>query len=87
MIKKSNALSIFFILIFCFAFKIDYAQKITVTTNPQSARIYVNGVKMGAGSLVVTIPSNQCVTVQVAEDGYLSEERTYCKKKGSNAST
>jgi hypothetical protein len=58
------------------------AQKVSITTNPQSARIYVNGVKMGAGSLVVTIPSNQCVTVQVADDGFLSEERTYCKKRG-----
>jgi hypothetical protein len=61
---------------------VTIAQKIKITTNPQSARIYVNGVKMGAGSLVVTVPSNECVTVQVGEDGYLSEERTYCKKRG-----
>ena len=58
------------------------AEKVTITTNPQSAKIYVNGVKMGSGSLEVTIPSNQCVTVQVTEDGFLSEERTYCKKRG-----
>lgn len=58
------------------------AQKVKITTNPQTARIYVNGVKMGAGSLTVTVPSNECVTVQVGEDGYLSEERTYCKRRG-----
>lgn len=83
MIKKSiiqtTVCSLFFL--FCFA-KSGYSQKVTITTNPQSAKIYVNGVKMGAGSLVVTIPSNQCVTVQVTEDGFLFEERTYCKKRG-----
>jgi len=70
-------------LLFIFAFShVIHAQKITITTSPQTARIYVNGVKMGAGSLVVTVPGNQCVTVEVREDGFLSEERTYCKKRG-----
>ncbi len=83
MIKKSLLKATVFVLPFLFAFyTTGYAQKVNITTNPQSARIYVNGVKMGAGALVVTIPSNQCVTVQVTEDGFLSEERTYCKKRG-----
>jgi hypothetical protein len=58
------------------------AQKVKVTTSPQSARIYVNGVSMGAGQLVVTVPSNECVTVQIVEEGYIQETRTYCKKRG-----
>jgi hypothetical protein len=58
------------------------AQKVKITTNPQSARIYVNGVSMGAGQLVVTVPSNECVTVQIVEEGYIQETRTYCKKRG-----
>jgi len=73
---------LFVLTALCLASTSGYAQKVEVTTNPQSAKIYVNGVKMGAGSLVVTVPGNQCVTVQVTEDGYLMEERTYCKKRG-----
>lgn len=76
---RATTCLLFFLLAF---YTTSLAQKVTITTSPQTARIYVNGVKMGAGTLVVTIPSNQCVTVQVAEDGYLSEERTYCKKRG-----
>lgn len=83
MMKSSILKSGLFVLTtLCLASTSVYAQKVQITTNPQSAKIYVNGVKMGSGALVVTIPSNQCVTVQVTEDGYLVEERTYCKKRG-----
>lgn len=83
MINKYVIQKTFFSLLFLFAFTtISNAQKVSITTSPQTSRIYVNGVKMGAGSLVVTVPSNQCVTVEVKEDGFLSEERTYCKKRG-----
>jgi hypothetical protein len=83
MMKSSTIRSIGVTAVLLFFFTISVmAQKVTITTNPQSSRIYVNGVKMGSGSLVVTVPSKECVTVQVAEDGYLSEERTYCKKRG-----
>ena len=78
-ILRSGTLSFIMLGLYCSP---GYAQKVNITSNPQSAKIYVNGVKMGAGSLVVTVPSNQCVTVQVTEDGYLMEERTYCKKRG-----
>jgi len=61
------------------------SQKVTITTSPQSAKIYVNGVPMGSGKLVVTVPSKECVTVEVRDDGYLTEERTYCKKRGVTA--
>lgn len=83
MIRKYVLKTAAFGLFLLFSFNtITQAQKVTVTTNPSTARIYVNGVNMGAGSLVVTVPSNECVKVQIAADGYLSEERTYCKKRG-----
>ncbi len=83
MLKKfSNQVILLCIIFFLADCSIGHAQKVKITTNPQSAKIWVNGVKMGAGSLVVTVPGNECVTVQVTEDGYLYEERTYCKKRG-----
>lgn len=77
----SKSISLLFMML-CTRLIAVATEKVTITTNPQSAKIYVNGVKMGSGTLVVTIPGNECVTVQVVEDGYLSEERTYCKKRG-----
>lgn len=83
MTKKSLIQTIVGVLFFLFSITtISYAQKVKITTSPQSARIYVNGVSMGAGQLVVTVPSNECVTVQIVEEGYIQETRTYCKKRG-----
>jgi len=83
MLKKiSTSVAMLGIIFFMADCNTVNAQKVKITTNPQSAKIWVNGVKMGAGSLVVTVPSNECVTVQITEDGYLYEERTYCKKRG-----
>lgn len=58
------------------------AEKVTVTTNPQNARIFVNGVLMGAGKFQVTVPKKECVTVEIKLEGYIMETRTYCNKKG-----
>ena len=55
---------------------------VTVTTQPQTAKIMVNGVVMGSGSLPVSVPSGECVTVEIKEDGFIPEIRDYCKKKG-----
>jgi len=74
-----------FIICLCFLFfytKTVYSQKVKITTTPQSAKIYVNGVSMGAGQLIVTVPSNECVTVEIKEEGFIPEIRTYCKKRG-----
>lgn len=60
------------------------AQKISVTTSPSSARIYVNGVLKGTGNVMVAVGRNDCVTVQVREEGYITEMRTYCRKRGVN---
>jgi len=59
-----------------------FADKVTVTTNPQSARIYVNGVLMASGKAVVTISKKDCITVEIRLEGYVQETRTYCEKKG-----
>ncbi len=80
--KKSLIQSIAFYLFSLCVITTGYAQKVKITTSPQSARIYVNGVSMGAGQLVVTVPSNECVTVQIVEEGFIQETRTYCKKRG-----
>ena len=58
---------------------------VTVTSTPQTAKIYVNGVVMGSGNLQVSVPFGECVTVEVKEDGYIPEIRDYCKKKGLGA--
>lgn len=75
--------------------KVDYIQlkpdealtpaSIAVTSTPQTAKIFVNGVVMGAGSLQLTVPFGECLTVEVKEEGYIPESRTYCKKKGQGA--
>lgn len=76
---RATAWSLFFLIAFSFD---SISQKVKITTSPQSAKIYVNGVSMGAGQLVVTVPSNECVTVQIVEEGFIQETRTYCKKRG-----
>lgn len=58
------------------------SDKVTVTTSPQTAKIYVDGILMGTGKVVVKISKNSCVTVDVKQDGYIQETRTYCDKKG-----
>lgn len=57
-------------------------EKVNVTTDPQTARIYVNGVLTGTGAVVVTVGKNDCVRVEVKQEGYIMEVRTYCDKKG-----
>ena len=57
-------------------------EKVNVTTDPQTARIYINGVLTGTGSVVVTVPKNDCVKVEVKLEGYIQETRTYCAKRG-----
>ena len=56
--------------------------KVTVTTSPQTARIYVDGVQMGTGKVIVKVSKGACVTVEVKLEGYIQEMRTYCVRKG-----
>ena len=55
---------------------------VAVTSTPQTAKIYLNGVVMGTGSMQVSVPYNDCVTVEVKEEGFIPEIRDYCKKTG-----
>lgn len=86
--KKSLFTSIFYVLIFLLTTSFlqtttsTGGEKVNVTTDPQTARIYVNGVLTGTGSVVVTVPKNDCVKVEVKLEGFLQETRTYCDKKG-----
>ncbi len=84
---------IFFTNFFCFCYLLFATsfsipvinagdEKVAVTTDPQTARIYVNGVQTGTGSVVVTVGKNDCVKVEVKQEGYIQELRTYCNKKG-----
>ncbi|MES2373222.1 MAG: PEGA domain-containing protein [Bacteroidota bacterium] len=58
------------------------AEKVTITTSPQTARVYVNGVQMGTGKVEIKVSKNDCLTVEVKQEGYIGESRTYCVKKG-----
>lgn len=55
---------------------------ISITSTPQTAKIFVNGVEMGAGAYQLSVPYNECLTVEVKEEGFVQESRTYCKRKG-----
>ncbi len=72
------------LVFFTFTFSsIKAAEKVTITTSPQSARIYVDGVQMGTGKVIIKVEKNSCVTVEVKYEGYVGETKTYCNKKGS----
>jgi hypothetical protein len=71
-----------FITIGLFSFKAVASEKITITTSPQTARIYVDGIQMGTGKTVIKVEKNSCVTVEVKLEGYVQETRNYCDKKG-----
>ena len=65
-----------------FSIKATASEKISVTSSPQTARIYVDGVQMGTGKVIVKVAKGACVTVEVKLEGYIQETRTYCDKKG-----
>jgi hypothetical protein len=58
---------------------------VAITTNPQAAKIFVNGVEMGSGSHQLSVPLNECLTVEVKAEGFVQESRNYCKKQGQGA--
>ncbi|MGF7077820.1 PEGA domain-containing protein [Mucilaginibacter sp. UYCu711] len=70
------------VILSLFSFKATAAEKITITTSPQTARIYVDGIQMGTGKTVIKVEKNSCVTVEVKMEGYVQETRNYCNKKG-----
>lgn len=75
-------LFVFVVLFLAVNIKIFASEKVVITTSPQTARIYVNGVQMGTGKVEIKIAKNDCITVEVKQEGYIQESRTYCVKKG-----
>lgn len=82
--RKVSILRWFFLVIVCVSFITETvaAEKVVITTYPQTARIYVNGVQMGTGKIEIKVSKNDCLTVEVKQEGYIQESRTYCVKKG-----
>ncbi|HWK04792.1 MAG TPA: hypothetical protein VNS58_14225 [Puia sp.] len=78
-IGKLIAASIFFLASSLSGFS---SEKVTVTTSPLTARIYVDGIQMGTGKVVVKVAKGACVTVEVKMEGFIQETRNYCNKKG-----
>lgn len=60
------------------------ADKVTITTSPQEARIYVNGILKGKGKINLIVHRNECLTVEVRLEGFVQEIRTYCNKRNES---
>jgi len=56
-------------------------KKIELGVSESDAEIFINGKLVGKGSTVVTVPSNDCVTVIVRKVGFLQEKIEFCNKK------
>lgn len=56
-------------------------KKVEVGSSEADAEIYVNGKLIGKGSTIITVPSNDCVTVIAKKIGYLTERIEFCNKK------
>ncbi len=67
--------------LFLFLFNTLASDRVTITTSPQTARIYVDGIQMGTGKVQIKVEKNACVTVEVKQEGYIQETRNYCNKK------
>jgi hypothetical protein len=91
--KKHYTLALFSILILTFAplsaattLEDDFGKKrIEVGTSESDAEIYVNGKMVGKGTVEVTVPSNDCVTVIAKKVGFLTERIEFCNKKKMTA--
>lgn len=79
LIKTSLLLLIFFLL---YSAKTFASDKVVITTSPQTAHIFINGVQMGTGKVEIRVSKNSCITVEVKQEGYIPESRTYCNKRG-----
>lgn len=86
--RKSTILAIF-LMVSLFTFQTGQAaddmvvgkKKIEVGTSESDAEIYVNGKLVGKGSTVVTVPSDDCVTVIAKKIGFLTERIEFCNKR------
>ena len=80
--KRHTLATVILMLLSLFSTAQLLAQKVQVTVSPQNAAIYVNGERMGTGSIEIKVQKNDCVTVEAAKSGYLWEHVKFCNKKG-----
>src|SRR5690554_3428737 len=59
-----------------------FAKKMEISVTPSVAEIFVNGKKVGTGSIVIDIKKDNCITVLIRREGFLSYYNEYCNKKG-----
>ena len=76
---KKLTISLFLFLIFP---AILFAKKVEISSNPSDAEIFVNGKKVGTGSIVIDVKRDNCISVRIVREGYLSYVNEYCNKKG-----
>jgi hypothetical protein len=61
------------------------SDRVTVTSSPETARIYVDGVQMGTGKVVVKVAKCACVTDPPSSDYVqLQEDESYTSSIESN---
>jgi hypothetical protein len=55
----------------------------SINTNVPNSRIYINGEKVGNGSINnIKVPKNDCIKVEVYADGFVGKSVKYCNRKG-----
>jgi hypothetical protein len=58
---------------------------VSVTAVPNTATIYADGKKQGIGNANVVIHRDECAKVSVEQNGYSTEQKTYCNKDNEPA--
>lgn len=76
---KTTAALLTFLILFSLN---SFAQKVKISSDPSTADIYVNGKKVGIGEIEIKVHKNECITVQIGNEGYLWTLKEYCNKRG-----
>ncbi len=58
------------------SFVVPGSQQITITTSEDDAIIYANGVLVGRGTAMTSVPRNKTLAVVVRKDGFFPAMRT-----------
>ncbi len=63
--------------------QIGFGKGSSINTNVPNSRIYINGEKVGNGSVSnIKVPKNDCIKVEVFADGFVGKSVKYCNRKG-----
>lgn len=57
------------------------ADKVKISCSQSDASIFVDGQKLGIGSVEIVVRKNSCVTVRVEKVGYLTIQKKFCDGK------